>query len=206
MGRWDGLKSPFQTLTLLHSANGVSCVNHLSPILSSGMDADIDRVSVRSKDSIASSSSVLSTLWSKVTSSSRKLSSSLGDICSYIKSTPTLIFIRKQEDGFRHEYLLLRLAKPTGEEFWVRLERKGPLRPLGKVITSESEANDIAILSGKPVSLLGKGNSVEKTRIIFRAPPSLKDLLHVLDAIREESKDYQLWPVRHELINLLLHR
>ncbi|KAF8331928.1 uncharacterized protein EI90DRAFT_902147 [Cantharellus anzutake] len=166
------------------------------------MDTDTHRMSLISRR--------LSTLWPKITSSSRKLSSSLADLCSYIQSTPDAhlspikeLAIRKEDDGVRHEFLLLRLAKPTGEEFWVRLERKGPTGTLSRLMSSEWEANDVAILSGKRSSLLGRAKSVEKTRIIFRVPPSLNDLLRVLNALRKESKSYQLWPVRN---NLLLHR
>ncbi|KAF8333257.1 uncharacterized protein EI90DRAFT_648846 [Cantharellus anzutake] len=163
------------------------------------MDDEVDNFSVISRDSI---SSKLSTFWSKVTFSSRKISSSLADICSYIQSTPDAhlspikeLVIRKERDGVQHEFLLLRVANPTGDEFWIRLERKGPTGTLSRLMSSEWEANDIAILSGKRGPLLGRAKSIEKTRVVFRVPPSLKDLLRVLDALGKESKSYQLWPV-----------
>ncbi len=44
-------------------------------------------------------------------------------------------------------------------------------------------------------SLLGKAKSVEKLRVFFHDRPSLKDLFHVLEALRLESKSYILWLV-----------
>ncbi|KAF8325813.1 uncharacterized protein EI90DRAFT_2019763 [Cantharellus anzutake] len=151
--------------------------------------------------SIASVASKLSTLWSKIPFSSREISSPLAVICSYIETTPDAqrspikeLVVYKEEDGFQHEFLLLRLAKPAGEEFWVRLERKGPRGTLSRLISSKWEANDMATLSGKSATLLGSTKNVEKTKIIFRVPPSLTDLFCVLEALRESSKSYKLWP------------
>ncbi|KAF8328436.1 uncharacterized protein EI90DRAFT_3065294 [Cantharellus anzutake] len=162
---------------------------------------DFDKASVLTKRSIESVASKLSTFWSKIPLSHRKLSSSLADICSYIETTPDAesspvneLIIYKEEKGVQHEFLLLRMAKPTGEKFWVRLERKRPVGALGNLISSALEANDIASLSGKCATLLGSTESVERTRIVFRVPPSLTDLFHVLEALRESSKFYKLWP------------
>ncbi|KAF8328442.1 uncharacterized protein EI90DRAFT_3017730 [Cantharellus anzutake] len=164
-------------------------------------DIDRDRISIVSKRSVTSAASRRSTLWSKIPLSSRRLSSPLADICSYIGTTPDApsspvneLIIYKEEKGVHHEFLLLRMAKPTGEEFWVRLERTRPVGALGNLISSALEANDIASLSGKRAALLGSTKSVEKTRIIFRDPPSLTDLLRVLEALRESSKFYKVWP------------
>ncbi|KAF8328427.1 uncharacterized protein EI90DRAFT_3126210 [Cantharellus anzutake] len=159
---------------------------------------DPDRTSIVSKRSIASIASIL---WPKIPRSSKTISTPLAHICSYIEATPDAqsspikeLIVHKEEDGVQHEFLLLRLAKPTGEEFWVRLERKARIGTLSKLISSKSEANDMATLSGKRDTLLGSTKSVEKTRIIFRVPPSLTDLFHVLEALRESSKFYQVWP------------
>ncbi|KAF8328439.1 uncharacterized protein EI90DRAFT_3017729 [Cantharellus anzutake] len=159
---------------------------------------DLDRTSIVSKRSIAS---VASILWPKIPRSSKTISTPLAHICSYIEATPDAqsspikeLIVHKEEDGVQHEFLLLRLAKPTGEEFWVRLERKARIGTLSKLISSKSEANDMATLSGKRDTLLGSTKSVEKTRIIFRVLPSLTDLFHVLEALRESSKFYRVWP------------
>ncbi|KAF8328420.1 uncharacterized protein EI90DRAFT_3017716 [Cantharellus anzutake] len=164
-------------------------------------DAHIDKISIISSGSIASITSRLSTLWSKVPLSSRKLSSTIADICSYIGSTPDAqlspikeLKIRKEEGGVQHEFLLLRLEKPSGEEFWVRLERKGPTGTLRRLMSSRWEANDVATVSGKVAALLGSAKSVEKTKITFRVSPSLTDLFCVLEALRTESRSYQVWP------------
>ncbi|KAF8328438.1 uncharacterized protein EI90DRAFT_3155807 [Cantharellus anzutake] len=162
---------------------------------------DRDRISILSRRSIASAASRLSTLWSKIPLSSRKLSSPLADICSYIETTPDAqsspineLVIYKEEKGVQHEFLLVRLAKPAGEEFWVRLERKRPVGALRNLISSALKANDIVSFSGKRATLMGSTKSVEKTRIIFRTAPSLRDLFRVLEALRESSKFYELWP------------
>ncbi|KAF8313525.1 uncharacterized protein EI90DRAFT_3136620 [Cantharellus anzutake] len=148
--------------------------------------------------SISSISSNPSTLWSGVVSSSLRLSTSVADICSHIKSIPDAhlhpikeIVVREEEDGVRHEFLLLRLAQPTEEELWMRLERKGPTS-IRAFMSTKWEANDTATFSGERDSLLEGAKSVEKTRIIFYAPPSLKDLLCVLETLTDESKSYRL--------------
>ncbi|KAF8328425.1 uncharacterized protein EI90DRAFT_3017720 [Cantharellus anzutake] len=162
---------------------------------------DSDRISIASKRSIASVASKFSTLWSKVPRSSRKIPLPLAVICSYIETTPNAqlspikeLIVYKEEKGVQHEFLLLRLARPTGEDFWVRLERRRSVGTFGNLISSGLEANDMASLSGKRAALLGSTKSVEKTGIIFRDPPSLTDLLRVLEALRESSKFYKVWP------------
>ncbi|KAF8328437.1 uncharacterized protein EI90DRAFT_1577132 [Cantharellus anzutake] len=164
-------------------------------------DIDSDRISIVSKRSIASVASKISTIWSKVPHSSRKIPLPLAVICSYVETTSDAqlspikeLIIYKEEGGVQHEFLLLRLVKPT-EEFWVRLERKGPTGTLSRLISSKWEANDVATLSGKSATLLGSTKCVERTRIIFRVPPSLMALFRVLEALRESSKSYKVWPV-----------
>src|SRR5260370_10517197 len=112
-------------------------------------DSDSDNASIVPVPSISSD---LSGIWPKIPSSSRQISLAIFDMCSYIDLTPDAddspikqLVVRKEEDGFRHEFLLLLLAKPqSGEEFWVRLERKGPPRiPLAKLSYSALDANDI---------------------------------------------------------------
>ncbi len=53
------------------------------------------------------------------------------------------LIIRKEEDGAQHEFLLILLYKPSGEEFWVRLERARPVGPLHRLVSGVLEANDI---------------------------------------------------------------
>src|SRR5258708_2340820 len=110
------------------------------------MQYDIpDRVSTRSRGSV---STVFSSIWPKIPSSSRKISSDIASICSYINTTSdaglapiTELIVRKEEGGVQHEFVLIRLAKPTGEDFWMRLERV-PKGPLHKLVSSLSKAND----------------------------------------------------------------
>ncbi len=51
------------------------------------------------------------------------------------------LIVRKEEGGVQHEFVLIRVAKPTGEDFWVRLERV-PEGPLHRLVSSLSKAND----------------------------------------------------------------
>src|SRR5260370_31785326 len=94
--------------------------------------------------------------------------------------------VRKEKDGIRHDFLLILLAKPQGEEFWMRLERKAPPGvTLGDLLSSALDVDDIvsAVINlyysfaaspfrlsfrGKPRPLLGKTKSVETTRGVFR--------------------------------------
>ena len=110
-------------------------------------DADFDNTSIMSVRNI---SSVLSTMWSRIPSSSRKVPLVISDIFSYIDTTPDAdqclikeLVVRKEKHGFRHEFLLVLLAKPQGEEFWMRLERKGPSGVALLSSESELDANDI---------------------------------------------------------------
>src|SRR5260221_11319379 len=180
------------------------------------------RPSIVSRGSISSITSRLSTIWPKIPLSSRKTSLAISDVCSYVNTTADAdlspikeLAIRKEEDGFRHEFLLILLAKPSGEEFWMRLERKRPPGALSKLLSSALSANDIvsavvdlcystffiaspidqAVISGKLSSLLDETKSVGMTRVVFHNQPSLRDLFHVLEALREESTFYQPWPV-----------
>ncbi len=89
-----------------------------------------------------------SSLWPKIPSSSRKIPLSIAGICSYIETTsdaelaPIMeLIVRKEEGGVRHEFVLIQVAKPTGEDFWVRLERV-PKGPLHRLVSSLSKAND----------------------------------------------------------------
>src|SRR5260221_5596299 len=106
---------------------------------------DPDRVSTSSR---GSASSVLSSIWSKIPSSSRTISSPIAGICSYIDTTSDAglapikeLIVRKEEGGVQHEFVLIRIAKPTGGDFWVRLERV-PEGPLHRLVSSLSKAND----------------------------------------------------------------
>src|SRR5260221_6109820 len=96
-------------------------------------DPDSDKASIVSKRSISSIVSKLSLIWPKIPSSSRKLSLAIFDMCSYIDTTSDAdlspikeLVVRKEMDGVQHEFLLILLAKPSGEEFWMRLERGQP--------------------------------------------------------------------------------
>ncbi len=71
-------------------------------------------------------------------------------MCSYIKTTLDAdlspikeLVIREEKGRFKHEFLLILLAKPSGEEFWVRLERGRPPGRLDKLLSSKLDANDI---------------------------------------------------------------
>ncbi|KAF8328417.1 uncharacterized protein EI90DRAFT_3290586 [Cantharellus anzutake] len=86
------------------------------------------------------------------------------------------LVIRK-EVGFRPEFLLLRPAKPVGE-FWMRLERTGPVSALSNPKSSEWEANDVV------------AQTVSRKRGSFSDPAIAKGLCCALDALREESKVY----------------
>src|SRR5258708_15838114 len=177
-----------------------------------------DKPSIVSEGSVSSIASGLSTIWPKIPSSSRKTSLAISDMCSYINTTTDADFspikelvVRKEEDGFRLDFLLILLAKPSGEEFWMRVERKRPPGALSKLLSSALSANDIVsavvlsnflyrisgqvVISGKLGSLLDETESVRTTRVVFHSQPSLKDLFHVLEALREESTFYQPWPV-----------
>ncbi len=131
------------------------------------------------------------------------------------------LIIRKEKGWAGHEFLLILLYEPSGGEFWVRLERKtrmGALHRLVWAVTrvgalrSVLEANDIvsaltvttllltvpyyqATVSGDINSLLGKAKSVEKSKVFFHNRPSLRDLFYTLEALRQESTSYTLWPV-----------
>ncbi len=151
-----------------------------------------DKPSIVSEGSVSSIASGLSTIWPKIPSSSRKTSLAISDMCSYINTTTDADFspikelvVRKEEDGFRHEFLLILLAKPSGEEFWMRLERKRPPGALSKLLSSALSANDIVsavvlsnflyrisgqvVISGKLGSLLDETESVRTTRVVFTA-------------------------------------
>ncbi len=74
----------------------------------------------------------------------------LDDLCSYLRTTADMehspieeLIIRKEEDGVQHEFLLILLYKPSGGEFWVRLERKRPVGALVRLVSGVLEANDI---------------------------------------------------------------
>ena len=71
-------------------------------------------------------------------------------MCSYIDTTSDAdlspikeLVVRKEMDGVQHEFLLILLAKPSGEEFWMRLERGQPRGRLDKLLSSKLNANDI---------------------------------------------------------------
>src|SRR5260221_14145604 len=111
---------------------------------------DFERASIATQQRTSSSTSTVSTIWSKAPSSSRKMILLLDDLCSYLETTPDLehspieeLIVRKEEDGVQHEFLLILLYKPSGEEFWVRLERKRPVGALHKLVSGGLEANDI---------------------------------------------------------------
>ena|SRR5260370_1326919 len=98
-------------------------------------DLDFDKASIAMSMQTLSISSTVSTLsgWTSVPSSSQKISLTSFDLCSYIHMIPDVdlspikeLVVRKEEGGYRHEFLLILLAKPRGEEFWVHLERRGP--------------------------------------------------------------------------------
>ena len=79
-----------------------------------------------------------------------KITLSLDDLCSYLRTTTDVehspieeLIVRKEVDGVQHEFLLILLYKPSGEEFWIRLERARPLGTLRRFASSVLEANDI---------------------------------------------------------------
>ncbi len=103
-------------------------------------DPNSDNASIVSKRSISSG---VSTIWTKIPSSSRKIPLAISDMCSYIDSTPDAarapikeLVVRKEKYGFRHEFLHILLAKPSGEEFWMRLERTRPPGRVDKLLSS----------------------------------------------------------------------
>src|SRR5260221_12528234 len=109
-----------------------------------------DAASIATQRSTFSIASAFSTIWSKVPSSRRKINLSLNDLCSYLRTTTDVehspieeLIVRKEENGVQHEFLLILLYKPSGEEFWVRLERKRPVGALHKLVSGGLEANDI---------------------------------------------------------------
>ena len=111
---------------------------------------DFDGASTATQRSTSSISSTFSTIWSKVPLSRGRITLSLDDLCSYLEATTDLehspieeLIIRKEEDGAQHEFLLILLYKPSGEEFWVRLERARPVGPLHRLVSGGLEANDI---------------------------------------------------------------
>ncbi len=74
----------------------------------------------------------------------------LSNLCSYLttktnveRSSIEELTVRKEEDGVQHEFLIILFYKRSGEELWVRLERKKPLGILRKLIPSISEARDM---------------------------------------------------------------
>ncbi|SRR5258708_9574240 len=111
---------------------------------------DFDGASIATQQSTTTIASRVSSIWSKIPSSSRKMILPLHDLCSYLRTTTNMehspieeLIIRKEEDGFQHEFLLILLYKPSGGEFWVRLERKRPVGGLSKLLSGALEANDI---------------------------------------------------------------
>ncbi len=89
-------------------------------------------------------------IWSIVPPPSLKLMLSLHDLCSYLRATPDMehspieeLIIKKEEGGVKHEFLLILLHKPSGGNFWMRLERKGPEGALVRLLSGSLEANDI---------------------------------------------------------------
>jgi len=111
---------------------------------------DFDGASIATQQSTSTIASTFSTIWSKVPSSQGKIALSLNDLCSYLRATTDVehspieeLIIRKEEGGVQHEFLLILLYKPSGEEFWIRLERARPLGTLRRFASSVLEANDI---------------------------------------------------------------
>src|SRR5258707_3702850 len=109
-----------------------------------------DRASIATQQSASTIASTFSTIWSKVPSSRGKIALSLDDLCSYLRATTDVehspieeLIIRKEEGGVQHEFLLILLYKPSGEEFWICLERARPLGTLRRFASSVLEANDI---------------------------------------------------------------
>src|SRR5258708_21810540 len=112
---------------------------------------DFDRASIATQRSTFSITSAFSSIWSKVPTSRRKIRLSLDDLCSYLRTTTDVehspieeLIVRKEVDGVQHEFLLILLCKPSGEEFWMRLERVRPVGTLRRLVSSNLEANDIA--------------------------------------------------------------
>ncbi len=112
---------------------------------------DFDRASIATQRSTFSITSAFSSIWSKVPTSRRKINLSLDDLCSYLRTTTDVehspieeLIVRKEVDGVQHEFLLILLCKPSGEEFWMRLERVRPVGTLRRLVSSNLEANDIA--------------------------------------------------------------
>ncbi len=53
------------------------------------------------------------------------------------------LIIRKEKFRVQHEFLLILLYTPSGEDFWVRLERKRPVGALVRLLSGVLKANDI---------------------------------------------------------------
>ncbi len=174
-----------QKISLLYQLASLSIVassseaplEHDLQISLSHDDPNSDDASILSTRSRSSVASELSTLWPMIPSSSRKMRLSVFDICSYtyIDATPNAklspikeLIVRKEKDGIKHEFLLILLAKPSGEEFWMRLERCRPPSGLSKLVFGALNANDIVSavddlhcsFIASPVRYLFQGNLV----------------------------------------------
>ena len=75
---------------------------------------------------------------------------SLHDLCSSLKATTDIqhfpieeLIIRKEQEGVKHEFLLILLHKPSGGKFWMRLERMRPVGGSGGLLSGVLEANDM---------------------------------------------------------------
>ena len=121
----------------------------------------------------------VSMIWSKLPSTSRKTVLLLHDLCSYLRTTTDMehspieeLIIRKEEDGVQHEFLLIMLHKPSGGEFWMRLERNRPVGTFVRLISGFLEANDIvsALINDQIITdcTLLPGNSFQGCQFFAR--------------------------------------
>src|SRR5258708_12227735 len=83
---------------------------------------DFNVASIATQRSASSIASIVSSIWSKIPSSSRKVILPLHNLCSNLRTTNDMehspieeLVIRKEEGGVQHEFLLILLYKPSAE-------------------------------------------------------------------------------------------
>ncbi|KAF9511530.1 hypothetical protein BS47DRAFT_1395036 [Hydnum rufescens UP504] len=122
----------------------------------------------------------------------------IADISSYIASTPLTPITRlkwcKNQDGVRHEFLLLEVERPDDlGTVWLRLERRlHENASVLKSISSPVPSGDTAKICNDVSLLFDVSQSPVQVETVFTAPPPLHRLGNLLSILVEDSPDYKL--------------
>ncbi|KAF9511549.1 hypothetical protein BS47DRAFT_1171540 [Hydnum rufescens UP504] len=121
------------------------------------------------------------------------------DLCSYIEFTPPTPITRlrwcKNQDGVKHEFLLLKVERPDdGKTVWLRLDRRvhENARAVNAVFSPVPSGDTVRICSYVS-RLFDASRSQVQVETEFAIPPLLQRLGNLLTILMEDSPDYKLY-------------